>query len=133
MTHQLCMQATALKALRTNLTDFDTPPVAGLRHLVVHDAGYDLCILSQTLRGLSSLLTLSLGTKWDTAEVTFPSLHLAGLQELRSVQLDRLMPDSILLSSGCELHIKARGMLIPHIISPGLRIAEMQPSGGSLH
>ncbi len=107
--------------------------VVGLAHLVVHDAGRNFSTLSHTLPLFKSLKTLSLGTKWAMASVSFPTLHLAGLQELRSVQLDRLMPDSILLSSGCELHIKARGMLIPQIISPGLRIAEMQPSGGSLH
>ena len=112
MMHQLCLQAVALKALRTNLTDIDTP-VAGLLHLVVHDASYDFCTLSQTLQELSSLKTLSLGTRRDMGSVSCHKLHLAGLQELRSVQLDCLTPDSILLSSGCELHISATGMLTP--------------------
>ena len=106
------MQATTLKALRTNL--IVTTPVTGLAHLVVHDVGgSNMGTLSLTLPLFKSLKTLSLGTNWPTASVSFPALHLAGLQDLSSVELDRLMPASILLSKGCELHLKLTGKLIP--------------------
>ena len=79
----------------------------------MHDAGRDFSTLSRTLPLFKTLRTLSLGTKCDMATVAFPVLHLAGLEELRSVVLDRLMPRSILLSEACELHLKMTGMLPP--------------------
>ena len=94
--------------------------VVGLAHLVVHDAGRNFSTLSHTLPLFKSLKTLSLGTKWAMASVSFPTLHLAGLQELRSVQLDRLMPGSIRLrEKGCELHLSITGMLMHHGSLPG--------------
>ena len=126
--HLLCMQATALKALRTNLA-VTRPGNAGLTHLVIHDAGEDIGTLSQTLPLFKSLKTLSLGTNWPMAAVSFPTLHLAGLQDLSSVELDRLMPGSILLSSGCELHIKMTGTLTPSEQSTRI-ILQKKASGG---
>ena len=87
--------------------------VVGLTNLVVHDAGGDFSTLSLTLPLFKHLKTLSLGTNWPMASVDFPQLHLAGLQDLYSVKLDRLMPGSILLSKSCELHLKLTGTLIP--------------------
>ena len=104
-------QATALKALRTNLTYIS--PVLGLTHLLICEAGTDFEILSQTLALFKSLQTLYLESYAADEEVAFPTLHLAGLQELRSIHLNGLVPGSIRLSASCKLHFSTTGRPIP--------------------
>ena len=113
----LWRQATALKALRTNLTVI--MPVLGLTNLVVSDAGPDFTLLSQRLPLFKSLQTLFLGCNPETLitrnkPLSFPNLHLdrlEALRELRSVDLDRLMPGSIRLDEDRKLYITVTGTL----------------------
>ena len=85
--------------------------VVGLTHLVVNDAGPDLSVLSQTLPLFRNLETFALGTTMDHEFLIFPTLHLEELPELRSVNLDRLMPGSIRLSKDSWLYVTITGRL----------------------
>lgn len=104
-------QATALVALRTNLTLI--MPVLGLKHLVVHRARPSFRVLSQTLPLFKSLETLSLESISRAEAVSFPMLHLAGLEHLRSVDLTKLTPGSIQLPTSCMLHVTSSGNALP--------------------
>ena len=107
----LLAQATALKVLRTNLSTIT--PVLGLRHLLV-DGAHSCCqSLFKMLPLFKSLETLSLNCYCDPGAVCFPALHLEGLQQLRSVELYRVLPSSIRLREGCELHVSISGRLTP--------------------
>ena len=96
-------QAPALKALRTNITLIT--PVVGLAHLVLHEAKPNIRVLSQTLPHFRSLETLSLGSICPAGAEALPTLHLAGLEHLRNINLDGLTPGSIRLRASCMLHV----------------------------
>ena len=102
-------QATALKALRTNLTLI--APVLGLTNLVVDDGGPNFLFLAEMLPLFKALETLSLGCNPEKNKAFCPQLHLDGLQHLRSINLDGLLPGVIRLIKSCKLHITMAGRL----------------------
>lgn len=100
------LQATGLKALRTNLTVI-MPSCLGLKHLVVSEAPPNFGVLSQTLPLFKSLETLSLYSTGSAG--VLPTLHLAELEHLRSVNLEGLTLGSIRLRTSCMLHVTSSG------------------------
>ena len=85
----------------------------GLRHLVILHPGPGCESLAQQLVLFRSLEILSLNNTYKPEDVSFPGLHLDGLPALHSVKLKRVVPRSIRLREGCELHIVITGRLIP--------------------
>lgn len=69
------------------------------------------CLCSKSLETLSLHTSMRSLAGW----LSFPMLHLEGLRELRVVDLDKVLPSSIRLRAGCELHIFLTGRLIPCI------------------
>ena len=97
--------------MHTNLTSNITP-LPGLKHLVVRNAGRGTESLAQVLPLFMSLETLSLSNH-RASQAYSCRLHLDGLQQLRSVALDKMLLCGIRLRKGCELHVNTTGTLLP--------------------
>ena len=97
-------QATALEVLHTNLN-------TSLRHLLIDGEKSEHQDLFEMLPLFKSLETLSLNSEscCDPGAVRLPTLHLEGLQQLRSVKLSKVLPSSIQLREDCELHVSTSG------------------------
>ena len=102
-------QANALRVLRTSFNTIT--PVLSLSHLLVECPDTSHEYLFKTLPLFKSLETLSLHHFTAHAVMRFPALHLEGLNQLRSLKLYRVLPSSIRLRGGCELHFTETGRL----------------------
>lgn len=85
------------------------PYLAQLKHLQLHLQG-SLCDVARCLGSLTNLQTLYIGQGTEylgdfALHELRPYIGLAGLTQLRSVKLDGVVPGSLTLPQGAELHL----------------------------
>ena len=95
-----------MQVLHTQFVHLDTFGRArGIKHLLLEASGIDFVRLSTALAVLEQLQTLCLHDTERPAPQTPGALQLDALTTLRTVALEGLVPESIRLTEGCELHI----------------------------
>ena len=84
------------------------PYLAQLKHLQLHLQD-SLCDVARCLGSLTNLQTLYIGQDTEYRDFSLqeprPYIGLAGLTQLRSVKLDGVVPGSLTLPQGAELHL----------------------------
>ena len=128
-----------LQVLSADVVRLDSFGAArGIRHLMLELLELDCSRLSSSLAVLEQLQTLCVSVVLKPERHTAGAVELTALEALRSVRLVELLPDSIKLGDGCELHLVTHsdGLKIDHpvwdTVLPHLRSVLLDDNGHAL-